>query len=100
MFPMAALSWLACQGIVHFVIGRYCNYKSNQLTGVNLTASEPQLGARPAACSGATRISRGTDGLQTHRWRKADSNRWSHHRVSTTAATGLMSQPPASELDS
>jgi transcriptional regulator GlxA family with amidase domain len=24
--------------------------------------------------------SRGTEGLQTHRWRKADSNRWSHLR--------------------
>src|SRR5438270_295217 len=31
----------------------------------------------------------------THRWRKADSNRWSHLRVSTTAATGLKS-PTAS----
>jgi drug/metabolite transporter (DMT)-like permease len=43
MFPMAALTWLACQGIVHFVIGRYCNYKSNQLMGVNLTAPVVQL---------------------------------------------------------
>jgi hypothetical protein len=25
-------------------------------------------------CSGATRISRGTDGLQTRRWRETDSN--------------------------
>ena len=43
VFPMAALAWLACQGIVHFVIGRYCNYKSNQLMGVNLTAPVVQL---------------------------------------------------------
>jgi drug/metabolite transporter (DMT)-like permease len=43
MFPMAALIWLADQGIVHFVIGRYCNYKSNQLMGVNLTAPVVQL---------------------------------------------------------
>ena len=43
MFPAAALGWLACQGIVHFVIGRYCNYKSNQLMGVNLTAPVVQL---------------------------------------------------------
>ena len=42
-FPMAALTWLACQGVVHFVIGRYCNYKSNQLMGVNLTAPVVQL---------------------------------------------------------
>jgi drug/metabolite transporter (DMT)-like permease len=43
MFPTAAFSWLACQGVVHFVIGRYCNYKSNQLMGVNLTAPVVQL---------------------------------------------------------
>ena len=43
LFPMAALTWLACQGVVHFVIGRYCNYKSNQLMGVNLTAPVVQL---------------------------------------------------------
>src|ERR1044071_3155445 len=43
VFPLAAIVWLACQGIVHFVIGRYCNYKSNQLMGVNLTAPVVQL---------------------------------------------------------
>src|SRR3954453_21984068 len=43
LFPMAALAWLACQGVVHFVFGRYCNYKSNQLMGVNLTAPVVQL---------------------------------------------------------
>jgi hypothetical protein len=30
IFPTSAFAWLACQGIVHFVIGRYCNFKSNQ----------------------------------------------------------------------
>jgi drug/metabolite transporter (DMT)-like permease len=43
MFPAVAFTWLACQGVVHFVIGRYCNYKSNQLMGVNLTAPVVQL---------------------------------------------------------
>jgi drug/metabolite transporter (DMT)-like permease len=43
LFPTVALGWLSCQGIVHFVIGRYCNYKSNQLMGVNLTAPVVQL---------------------------------------------------------
>jgi drug/metabolite transporter (DMT)-like permease len=38
-----ALAWLAGQGIVHFVLGRYCNYKSNQLMGVNLAAPVVQL---------------------------------------------------------
>jgi drug/metabolite transporter (DMT)-like permease len=43
MFPMVAVAWLAGQGIVHFVLGRYCNYKSNQLMGVNLSAPVVQL---------------------------------------------------------
>jgi drug/metabolite transporter (DMT)-like permease len=43
LFPRAAVAWLACQGVVHFVVGRYCNYKSNQLMGVNLTAPVVQL---------------------------------------------------------
>ena len=43
MFPAMALAWLAGQGIVHFVLGRYCNYKSNQLMGVNLAAPVVQL---------------------------------------------------------
>jgi drug/metabolite transporter (DMT)-like permease len=43
LFPTVALGWLACQGVVHFVIGRYCNYKSNQLMGVNVTAPVVQL---------------------------------------------------------
>ncbi|MGH7066011.1 MAG: EamA family transporter [Stellaceae bacterium] len=42
-FPVVAVAWLAGQGIVHFVIGRYCNYKSNQLMGVNLAAPVVQL---------------------------------------------------------
>jgi drug/metabolite transporter (DMT)-like permease len=42
-FPAAAVAWLAGQGIVHFVLGRYCNYKSNQLMGVNLSAPVVQL---------------------------------------------------------
>ena len=42
-YPAAAIAWLAGQGIVHFVLGRYCNYKSNQLMGVNLAAPVVQL---------------------------------------------------------
>jgi drug/metabolite transporter (DMT)-like permease len=41
--PALALGWLAGQGVVHFVFGRYCNYKSNQLMGVNLAAPVVQL---------------------------------------------------------
>src|SRR6266480_1963512 len=43
VFPLGALAWLAGQGVVHFVLGRYCNYKSNQLMGVNLTAPVVKL---------------------------------------------------------
>jgi hypothetical protein len=43
MFPSVALAWLARQGIVHFVLGRYCNYESNQLMGANLAAPIVQL---------------------------------------------------------
>jgi drug/metabolite transporter (DMT)-like permease len=43
LFPMAAVAWLAGQGVVHFVLGRYCNYRSNQLMGVNLAAPVVQL---------------------------------------------------------
>jgi len=42
-FPTVALAWLACQGVTHFVVGRYCNYKSNQLMGVNLAGPVVQL---------------------------------------------------------
>jgi len=43
LFPTVAVAWLAGQGIVHSVFGRYCNYKSNQLMGVNLSAPVVQL---------------------------------------------------------
>jgi len=41
--PAVATLWLIGQGIVHFVLGRYCNYRSNQLMGVNLSAPVVQL---------------------------------------------------------
>ena len=43
VFSTVAMAWLAGQGVVHFVMGRYCNYKSNQLMGVNLAAPVVQL---------------------------------------------------------
>lgn len=42
-FPVISVAWLVGQGMVHFVTGRYCNYKSNQLMGVNLAAPVIQL---------------------------------------------------------
>ena len=42
-FPPSAMAWMALVGVVHFVIGRYCNFKANQVAGVNLTAPVVQL---------------------------------------------------------
>jgi drug/metabolite transporter (DMT)-like permease len=42
-FPLIAMAWMAVVGVVHFVIGRYCNFKANQVAGVNLTAPVVQL---------------------------------------------------------
>jgi drug/metabolite transporter (DMT)-like permease len=42
-FPSTAAAWMAGQGIVHFVIGRFFNYRANQLVGVNLSAPVVQL---------------------------------------------------------
>jgi|AmaraimetFIIA100_FD_contig_111_635392_length_2274_multi_6_in_0_out_0_2 drug/metabolite transporter (DMT)-like permease len=40
--PMAAAS-MAAVGLVHFLLGRYCNYRANQEAGSNLTAPVVQL---------------------------------------------------------
>jgi drug/metabolite transporter (DMT)-like permease len=42
-FPRAAAAWMMGVGLLHFVIGRYCNYRSNREAGVNLTAPVIQL---------------------------------------------------------
>src|SRR6516162_11166255 len=42
-FPAVAAGWMAGQGIVHFLIGRFFNYRANQLLGVNLSAPVVQL---------------------------------------------------------
>ncbi len=45
-FPHLALrsiGWMAGVGLLHFLIGRYCNYRANQAAGVNLTAPVVQL---------------------------------------------------------
>ena len=42
-FPGAALAWMAGLGVLHFVIGRYCNFRANSVAGVNLTAPVVQL---------------------------------------------------------
>jgi len=42
-FSPTAMAWMAVVGVVHFVIGRYCNFKANQVAGVNLTAPVVQL---------------------------------------------------------
>jgi drug/metabolite transporter (DMT)-like permease len=41
--PPIAAAWLAGQGVMHFVIGRFFNYRASQLVGVNLSAPIIQL---------------------------------------------------------
>lgn len=36
-FPMASYFWLASAGVLHFVWGRYCNYRSTRAIGGNLS---------------------------------------------------------------
>jgi drug/metabolite transporter (DMT)-like permease len=42
-FPPAAAGWMAAVGVLHFLLGRYCNYRANQAAGVNITAPVIQL---------------------------------------------------------
>ena len=42
-FPGTAAAWMAGLGVLHFVIGRYCNFRANSVAGVNLTAPVVQL---------------------------------------------------------
>jgi len=42
-FPKTAVAWMAGLGVLHFVIGRYCNFRANAVAGVNLTAPVVQL---------------------------------------------------------
>ena len=44
-FEAAAIVSLSAAGLMHFVLGRYCNYRSSQAAGVNLTAPVIQLNA-------------------------------------------------------
>ena len=44
-FSAAALALLSAAGVLHFVIGRYCNFRASQAAGVNLTAPVMQLNA-------------------------------------------------------
>jgi drug/metabolite transporter (DMT)-like permease len=42
-FPPTAAAWMAAVGLLHFLLGRYCNYRANQAAGMNLTAPVIQL---------------------------------------------------------
>jgi drug/metabolite transporter (DMT)-like permease len=42
-FPRAAAAWMMAVGLLHFVVGRYCNYRANQYAGANLTGPVIQL---------------------------------------------------------
>lgn len=42
-FQPEAIAWLVGVGLLHFLLGRYSNYRASQLAGVNLTAPVIQL---------------------------------------------------------
>jgi len=42
-FPSRAAGWMTAVGLLHFLLGRYCNYRANQEAGMNLTAPVIQL---------------------------------------------------------
>lgn len=42
-FPATAIVWMSGVGLLHFVFGRYCNYRGNQCAGANLTGPVIQL---------------------------------------------------------
>src|SRR5258708_36464688 len=42
-FPKTAVAWMAGLGALHFVFGRYCNFRAHAVAGVNLTAPVVQL---------------------------------------------------------
>lgn len=44
-FTPVALAMLSAAGVIHFVIGRYSNFRASQAAGVNLTAPVMQLNA-------------------------------------------------------
>jgi drug/metabolite transporter (DMT)-like permease len=44
-FPPQAAGWMAGLGVLHFIVGRYFNFKANQVAGTNLTAPVIQLQA-------------------------------------------------------
>src|SRR5262249_46443783 len=42
-FSATALASLSAAGALHFVVGRYCNFRASQAAGINLTAPVIQL---------------------------------------------------------
>ena len=42
-FPLPAAAWMAGVGVLHFIGGRYANFRANQSAGTNLTAPVIQL---------------------------------------------------------
>ncbi|HSR79466.1 MAG TPA: DMT family transporter, partial [Hyphomicrobiaceae bacterium] len=42
-FPASAIAWMMAVGLLHFLFGRYCNYRANQRAGANLTGPVIQL---------------------------------------------------------
>jgi drug/metabolite transporter (DMT)-like permease len=45
LFDASGVASLSAAGVLHFVLGRYCNFRASQAAGVNLTAPVVQLNA-------------------------------------------------------
>jgi drug/metabolite transporter (DMT)-like permease len=42
-FPPMSAAWMAAAGLLHFLVGRFCNYRANQVAGANITGPVIQL---------------------------------------------------------
>jgi drug/metabolite transporter (DMT)-like permease len=42
-FPVVAAAWMAGAGVLHFLFGRYCNFRANQSAGANLSGPVIQM---------------------------------------------------------
>jgi len=95
--PTLAALWLAGQGVVHFVLGRYCNYRANQLMGVNLSAPVVQLQVPWAILLAVATLGERFTVLQALGSALMLGGSFTVQRQATEAPLKAGSQPPAAE---
>ena len=74
-------------GVLHFVIGRYCNFKANQVAGVNLTAPVIQLQVVVTMVLAVVILHEPCTALQIDR-RRADAGGFADHAAAAAAHAG------------